>query len=83
MTRFWYANPVSPKDAEVTALTRDGTFIVKNGLISPIKNLRYTDNIYRVLSNVIAAGDDSRLSGMVVTPSLLCGSMRFTGILPE
>lgn len=83
ITRFWYANPVSPMDAEVTGLTRDGTFIVNNGVASPIKNLRYTDNIFKVLSNVIAVGDDSRLSGMVVTPSILCGNMRFTGILPE
>lgn len=87
VTRFWYANPVSPIDGEVTALTRDGTFLVEDGIEKPIKNLRYSDNLYKVLSHVIAVGNDSRFHGSfyggVVTPSLLCEKMRFTEVLPE
>lgn len=87
ITRFWYANPVSPIDGEVTALTRDGTFLIEDGIQKPIKNLRYSDNLFEVLSHVLAVGNDSRFHGSfyggVVTPSLLCEKMRFTEILPE
>ncbi|MDD4028715.1 MAG: metallopeptidase TldD-related protein [Caldisericia bacterium] len=87
VTRFWYANPVSPIDGEVTALTRDGTFLIEKGQLKPIKNLRYSDNIFEVLSNIVAVGSDSRFNGSfyggTVAPSLLCKKMRFTEVLPE
>ncbi len=87
VTRFWYANPVSPIDGEVTALTRDGTFWIENGQMKPVKNLRYSDNIFEVLSGILAVGNDSRFTGSffggTVAPSLLCKKMRFTEVLPE
>ena len=87
ITRFWYANPVNPMKGELTALTRDGTFLIENGKQIPIKNLRYTDSVFKILSSAIAASTTSRFFGSsfmgVVAPSLLCERMRFTESLPE
>ena len=35
VTRLWYANVVRPKETLVTAVTRDGTFLIEDGRITP------------------------------------------------
>jgi PmbA protein len=80
ITRFWYANPAHPKKGIATGLTRDGTFLVKNGKIQhAVNNLRYTDSLIQVLSNVLSCGDTLRLHDMTVAPALHCKKMTFTG----
>jgi PmbA protein len=80
ITRFWYANPAHPKKAIATGLTRDGTFLIKNGKIQhAVNNLRYTDSLVKVLSNVLSCGNIMRLHDMTVTPALHCKNMNFTG----
>src|SRR5437870_6291479 len=45
ITRFWYTRTVHPRDAVVTGMTRDGTFVIRNGEIAhPIKSLRFTQS---------------------------------------
>ena len=45
VTRFHYTNPVHPKLAIVTGMTRDGTFLVEGGrIVGPVRNLRYTQS---------------------------------------
>ena len=34
VTRLWYANVVRPKESLVTAVTRDGTFLIEDGEIT-------------------------------------------------
>ena len=54
MTRFHYTNPVHPKLAIVTGMTRDGTFLVEDGrIVGPVRNLRFTQSYLEAL-----AGDE-------------------------
>ncbi len=84
VTRFHYTNPVHPKLAIVTGMTRDGTFLVQGGqIIGPVRNLRYTQSYLEALAGVEAVGAERRtlkgfLGGCVV-PALRIASWTFTG----
>lgn len=54
ITRFHYINGyLDTRRALMTGMTRDGTFLIKNGKLSKgIKNLRFTDSMIDVFSNV-------------------------------
>ncbi len=55
VTRFHYTNPVHPKLAIVTGMTRDGTFLVEGGrIVGPVKNLRYTQSYLAALAGTVA-----------------------------
>jgi predicted Zn-dependent protease len=68
VTRFHYTNPVHPKLAIVTGMTRDGTFLVEGGrIVGPVKNLRYTQSYLEALA------------GTVVVPAVRIDGWTFTG----
>ena len=63
VTRFHYSNVVNEKEAILTGMTRDGTFLIEDGRIARgVKNLRYTQNAIEALSNVEAVGDTTEIS---------------------
>jgi predicted Zn-dependent protease len=85
ITRFWYTRVVHPRDAVITGMTRDGTFVVKDGQIAyPVKSLRFTQSYVDALKNVEAIGAERRvfwseyLSFTTTVPSLKIGEFRFT-----
>lgn len=46
VTRFHYTNMIDPHKLVFTGMTRDGTFLIENGVIvHGIKNFRFTENI--------------------------------------
>lgn len=54
ISSFHYMNFINPKETSITGLTRDGTFIIKDGKISQVvNNLRFTVKITDVLENII------------------------------
>jgi PmbA protein len=84
VTRFHYTNPVHPKLAIVTGMTRDGTFLVEGGrIVGPVKNLRYTQSYLDALAGVEAVGSERRslrgFLGGAVAPALRIASWTFTG----
>ena len=84
VTRFHYTNPVHPKLAMVTGMTRDGTFLVEGGAImGPVRNLRFTQSYLSALAGVEAVGSERRLLsgflGSVVVPALRISAFTFTG----
>ena len=84
VTRFHYTNPVHPKLAIVTGMTRDGTFLVEGGkVVGPVRNLRYTQSYLDALAGVTAVGRDRRtlrgFLGSVVVPALRIEGWTFTG----
>lgn len=84
VTRFHYTNPVHPKLAIVTGMTRDGTFLVEGGkIVGPVKNLRYTQSYLDALAGVQAVGSERRcikgFLGASVVPSVRIASWTFTG----
>ncbi|MBD0282808.1 MAG: hypothetical protein ICV69_11550, partial [Thermoleophilaceae bacterium] len=91
VTRLWYANVVRPKETLITAVTRDGTFLIEDGRITrPLRDLRLTDTVLGILSRTRALtrrldlttdGEfyGRRFASGVVCPALLTGAVRFTG----
>ncbi len=84
VTRFHYTNPVHPKLAIVTGMTRDGTFLVEDGrIVGPVRNLRYTQSYLDALAGVEAIGREQRtvrgFLGGVAVPAVRIGSWTFTG----
>ena len=91
VTRLWYANVVRPKETLLTAVTRDGTFLIEDGRIArPLADLRITDRILGILERtealsarvaLISGGEffGRRFATGVVCPALRASGVRFTG----
>jgi len=84
ITRFWYTRTVHPRDAVVTGMTRDGTFVVRDGEIAhPIKSLRFTQSYVEALKYAEAIGEKPRLlrsgiGGATSVPPVKLGKFKFT-----
>ena len=84
ITRFWYTRTVHPRDAVVTGMTRDGTFVVRDGEIAfPVKSMRFTQSYVDALKSTEAIGKDARLlrsgfGGATSVPAVKLGQFRFT-----
>ncbi len=60
VTRFWYVRVLNPRSLTITGMTRDGTFLIKNGkIVGGVKNLRFNQSIPEALKNVVAIGDNA------------------------
>jgi predicted Zn-dependent protease len=84
VTRFHYTNPVHPKLAIVTGMTRDGLFLVEGGEVrGPVRNLRFTQSYLEALAGVEAVGSTRRLLrgflGAVLVPAVRISAFTFTG----
>jgi PmbA protein len=85
VTRFHYLNPVHPKKAILTGMTKDGTFLIENGrLTRPLLNFRFTQAIPEAFSDVRALSRETRLLGGEFfggyrVPAVHLGSFNFTG----
>lgn len=85
VTRFHYSNVVHPKDAIITGMTRDGTWLIEGGEVSrPVKNLRFTHSIIEALRDVESLGRDVELASEFFfsassVPALRVRAFQFTG----
>jgi predicted Zn-dependent protease len=84
VTRFHYTNPVHPKLAIVTGMTRDGTFLVEGGrIVGPVRNLRFTQSYLEALAATSAVSRERRTLrgdyGGVVVPAVRIDNWTFTG----
>lgn len=84
VSRFHYTNLEDPINTILTGMTRDGTFLVENGVIkAPIKNLRFTQGIVNALSKVDLISRDRQLKegilGGAYVPWLKINEFNFTG----
>jgi PmbA protein len=91
VTRLWYVNPVHEKSTLLTGTTRDGTFLIEDGRIGrPVKDVRFTDSILRLLeaTEALTSGQHlateaefygRRFASGVVTPALRAQGFRITG----
>ncbi|MEA2548631.1 MAG: PmbA protein [Chloroflexota bacterium] len=84
VTRFHYTNPVHPKLAIVTGMTRDGTFLVEGGkIVGPVRNLRFTQSYLAALAGTVAVGSERRTLrgdfGGVLVPAVRIDGWTFTG----
>jgi len=88
VTRFHYINGfLDPRVALMTGMTRDGLFQIKSGkLRGGVKNLRFTDSMLEVFSNVLGMTSErtavaawwGSMSCMYV-PAIRVGKFKFSG----
>lgn len=84
VTRFHYTNPVHPKLAIITGMTRDGTFLVEGGrIVGPVRNLRFTQSYLEAMAGVTAVSRERKtlkgFLGAAVVPALRIDGWTFTG----
>ena len=57
VTRFHYTNIIDPFRLTFTGMTRDGTFLIQDGMITKgIKNFRFTENIIDCFNRIVDTG---------------------------
>lgn len=79
VTRFHYTNMIHPIKTVFTGMTRDGTFLIKNGRIAAgVKNLRFTQSILEALSAVSAIASDGQLTDHVWCPAMKLDAFSFS-----
>lgn len=85
VTRLHYSNLLDPMKMTLTGMTRDGLFLIENGEVTKsVKNMRYTESVLNVLSNVAAL--TSKLyktetfwgGGGTVVPAIKVNDFHFT-----
>jgi predicted Zn-dependent protease len=87
---LWYIRIVSEMNGLLTGMTRDGVFEVKDGkIIRPLRNMRWHENPFSVLSSAEAITTESKLlglprmaggNGLYVMPSLKIRRFHFSSV---
>ncbi|MHB8926153.1 MAG: TldD/PmbA family protein [Bacillota bacterium] len=85
VTRFHYTNPIHPVKTIITGMTRDGTFLIENGMVKgAVKNFRFTQSVLEAFSNVEMIGRTPKLIsgffGGSSVPALKVSRFNFTGV---
>ncbi len=87
VTRLWYANVVRPKETLVTAMTRDGTFLIEDGRVTrPLADVRLTDSVLGILARTEALSSRPRLTsegefyGRRFASGVVCPGIRAGGV---
>ncbi len=53
VTRFHYINPINPRIAQLTGLTRDGLFQIKDGkIVGAVNNMRFTESFLEAFNKI-------------------------------
>ncbi len=86
VTRLWYVNTVEPREAVLTGMTRDGTFLIEDGRIArPLRDVRFTDSVLRILADTeeltaaLRLVGEADLYGERFATAALCPALRASG----
>lgn len=85
VTRLWYIREVEPYEKVMTGMTRDGTFLVKDGEIAGgLRNFRFNQSVVEMLRNVESLTASERSSGEeafdMVVPGMKVNDFSFTEV---
>ncbi len=87
VTRLWYQNLVRPTESLVTAVTRDGTFLIEDGRVTrPLEDVRLTDSVLGILGRIQDLARDSKLTtegefyGRRFATGTVCPAIRAGGV---
>ena len=83
VTELHYVNPLKPKTLELTGMTRNGTFLIKDGkLRSSVKNMRFTQSLVDAFSKIEEISSDREVFrwwvGGIHTPALKISEFNFS-----
>jgi predicted Zn-dependent protease len=82
LTRLHYVNAIRRDLAVISGLTRDACWLIEDGEVKhPIKVMRFTDSVIRVMSGIDAIGGESTVGILPyeTLPAVKVSSFRFTG----
>ncbi|MDF2674220.1 MAG: hypothetical protein K0R09_2488 [Clostridiales bacterium] len=80
ITRFHYMNIVDPRQAILTALTRDGLFMIEDGKIkSGVKNMRFTESMLMAFNKVVGITKERKKTSGYYVPAVKIEDFHFTG----
>ena len=87
VTRLWYGNVVRPKETLVTAVSRDGTFLIEDGRVTrPLADLRLTDSVLGILARTEALSarpvltSEGEFYGRRFAHGVVCPAIRAAGV---
>jgi predicted Zn-dependent protease len=87
VTRLWYQNVVRPAESLVTAVTRDGTFLIEDGRITrPLTDVRLTDSVLGMLARTEATSrrpaltSEGEFYGRRFAVGTVCPALRANGV---
>jgi PmbA protein len=85
VTRVWYIRDVDPYEKVLTGMTRDGTFLVRDGkLAGGLRNFRFNQSVLEMLSNVERMGPSVRAAGEesfdMIVPSMKVRNFHFSEV---
>lgn len=81
ITRFWYTRWVDPQTILITGLTRDGTFVIKDGkLAGPTTNFRFNESPVTMLANAVAMTKDPVRIGGFRVPAIRCTGFNLASV---
>ena len=86
ITNSWYMRYTNSVEGIFSTIPRDGMFIVSpNGDFQPVKKLRLSDNLYRIMQNIKAVGKDlhqskwwDEVNPPVILPHILVSDCRMS-----
>lgn len=79
VTRFHYTNMIHPIKTVFTGMTRDGTFLIEDGMVAgAVRNLRFTQSILDALSCVSLISADGKLTDYVWAPAMRVDCFTFS-----
>ena len=83
ITRLHYTNILDPMKMLLTGMTRDGFFLIEKGRVTKgLKNMRFTDSVLRILSNVTALSRDlSKTATFWGGGGSVCPAMKVEGFI--
>lgn len=85
LTRVWYVRETDPYEKTLTGMTRDGTFLIRDGEIAcGVRNLRFNESLIRMLRSVELLSPSVRASGEeafdMVAPAMKVRDFPFTEV---
>jgi predicted Zn-dependent protease len=85
LTRVWYVRETDQYEKTLTGMTRDGTFLIRNGeVVHGVRNLRFNESMIHMLNNVEALSPSVRASGEeafdMVAPAMKVNGFTFTEV---
>jgi len=79
--RFSDFNVMNGQTLQLSAVTRDGTFLIENGKVTkPIKNMRFAESPFFILNKLDSSGVPARGSENIVCPRLKVHDFEFTSL---
>lgn len=82
VTRFWYIRVVDQKQAIVTGMTRDGTFLIEKGrIVHGLRNMRFNQSILEALRACTFSSEQLRTANYgfdLVVPAIRIEGFNFT-----